>query len=408
MRPDTDPQPTDQSNDPTDRGATPPPGGREAPDGSGGGSTRRTLGTALLAAVLASALTLSVGEALRGNGGTAQDAQGTQEAEQTSETDAGTTSISDQTASGESGASVAEIAEAVSPAVANVQVAAAGPAGPGGPGGGTGEGSAVVLREDGYLLTNRHVVAEADEVVVQLADGNDHEAEVVGADARSDLAVLRVDEQGLPAPTWADEQPEVGERAVAIGSPFGLEGTVTSGIVSALDRALSQGQTTLTGLIQTDAAINPGNSGGALVDGQGRVIGINTAILSGQSGTSAGVGFAVPATTATEVGEQLIEDGEVTWPQLGVVGSDVNPQIARAYGLSVEEGAVVAEVPSDGPAAEAGIQQGDIIVGLDGEEIDSMSALAAEVMSREVGDEVTVELIREGEEQQVTVELAAG
>jgi putative serine protease PepD len=260
------------------------------------------------------------------------------------------------------------------------------------------------FREDGYLLTNNHVVDGASTVRVTLADGTSHEAEVVGTDATSDLAVLRIDATDLPAATFAEDLPGVGTTAVAIGSPFGLDGSVSAGIVSALDRTLSDGATTLTGLIQTDAAINPGNSGGPLVDDQGRIIGINTAIYSG-SGTNEGVGFAVPATTATAVASQLIEGTEVAWPMLGVVGQDVDPSLAEAYGLPTDQGALVGEVAPDSGAEEAGLLPGDIVVELEGRTITSMSDLASAVRSHEVGDTVSVGVLRDGERLDLDVTL---
>jgi S1-C subfamily serine protease len=288
---------------------------------------------------------------------------------------------------------IPEIAQTVLPSVARVDVGSAA---------GQGAGSAVIYREDGYLLTNYHVVAEAQQVQVTLADGQTRTAEVVGTAPFTDLAVLRIDEQGLPAATFADDIPEVGSTAVAVGSPFGLDATVTAGVISATDRQLPDQNISLNGLIQTDAAINPGNSGGALADDRGRVVGINTAILSG-SGTNSGVGFAVPSTSVVPLADQIIETGEVNPGYLGIEGGDIPPETAEAFDIT--QGAVVVEVVPGAPAAEAGLQPEDIIVEFDGEEVSSMGTLSSQVMLHQPGDEVTIVFVRDGERQQVTVTL---
>ncbi len=300
-------------------------------------------------------------------------------------------------AAGEAG--VREIAQNVGPSVARVD--AAGPMGP-------GAGSAVVYDADGVLVTNAHVVAGAREVSVTLPDGGREPAEVVGVDERSDIAVLRVDADQLPVPDWADGDADlqVGDQVVAIGTPFGLEGSVTSGVVSALGRTVPTGAGgPLVDLIQTDAAINPGNSGGALVDADSRVVGINTAIASGTGGWQ-GVGFAIPSATVQAVADQLLETGEVEHAELGVVGQTVDPDIARLYGLPVDEGAVVAEVRDGSPADRAGLQTGDIIVAVDGDPVGSIVELAGRIQQRRPGDTVTVEFIRAGASREVTVELS--
>jgi len=289
---------------------------------------------------------------------------------------------------------VTEIASSVSPSVAKVDVATAQ---------GQGSGSAVVYRADGYLLTNAHVVAEAGQVGITLADGSEHEAEVVGADPASDLAVVRVDAD-LPAPPLAEDPPVVGDTAVAIGSPFGLEGSVTAGIVSALGRSVDGAQAALLDMIQTDASINPGNSGGALVDARGRVIGINTAILS-PSGGNNGIGFAIPITTAGPIADQLIESGAVDHAYLGVSGQTVDPAIAQAYDLPVEEGVLLASVQPDGPAAAAGLETSDIVTAVDGEAVGSMQEFAGRLARRSPADEVTLTVVRGDAEQDVGVRL---
>jgi S1-C subfamily serine protease len=294
---------------------------------------------------------------------------------------------------------VTAIARQVSPSVARVD--AQGPFG-------AGSGSAVVFRSDGVLVTNAHVVDGASRVTVTLPDGERREAEVVGGDPASDLAVLRVDASELPVPVWADADatPSVGDPVVAIGSPFGLDGSVTSGIVSALGRTVTPAQgVALVDLIQTDAAINPGNSGGALVDAAGRILGINTAIAS-SGGGSEGVGFAIPATTATNVADQLLADGVVRRAELGVAGQTVDADTAALYGLPVTSGAVVLDVRPDSPADRAGLEQGDIITAIDDEPVGSVAELVGRIQQRRPGDEVTLAVARPGTDgRTVTVTL---
>ncbi|MEX2504719.1 MAG: trypsin-like peptidase domain-containing protein [Egicoccus sp.] len=289
---------------------------------------------------------------------------------------------------------IGEIARQVTPSVARVD--ARGQAG-------SGSGSAVVYRADGVLVTNNHVVANAAEVTVTLPDGERMVAEVVGTDPTSDLAVLRVDATDLPVPNWADGEPEVGDTTVAIGSPFGLDGSVTAGIVSALGRTVATPGASLVDLLQTDAAINPGNSGGALVDAEGSVIGVNTAIASAGGGND-GIGFAIPASTVSSVADQLLENGAIQHAYLGVAGQDVDPDVARLYGLPVEQGVVLAQVP-DGPAADAGLQPGDIVVRLDEHEVATMADLAGRVRQYQPGDGIEVTYLRDGKEDTVTVTL---
>jgi S1-C subfamily serine protease len=284
----------------------------------------------------------------------------------------------------------------VSPSVVAVEVAGLA---------GQGAGSGVILREDGYILTNNHVVESASSVRVTLPDSGSLPAEVVGTDPTADLAVLKVDATGLPVPAFAERTPEVGDTAVAIGSPFGLEGSVTSGIVSALNRSLP-GQATLVDMIQTDAAINPGNSGGALVNGRSEVIGINTAILS-EVRQNNGIGFAIPITTALPIAEQIIDKGFVEHAQLGISGQDVDPTVAELYSLGVDEGALVAEVADGSAAADAGLERGDIITAIDGEEITSMGELAGRIRSYAPGDEIELTVFRGGEERSVAVTLGS-
>jgi S1-C subfamily serine protease len=310
---------------------------------------------------------------------------------------------------GEVSAVVPAVAEAVLPSVVSIDVDGvdAGPLG-----GGPALGSGVIYRSDGYILTNNHVIGDAESATVRLASGDILEAEVVGTDELNDLAVVRVGREDLPAINLRDrsEALVVGESVVAIGSPFGLDGSVTTGIISGLNRDLQVDEQDGAGLvipsvIQTDAAINPGNSGGALVDAEGRLIGINTAILT-RTGGSQGVGFAVPADQAVTSADQIIDQGFVRHPLLGISGIDVSPDVAEEFGLDAPRGAVVDAVQDGTGAEDAGVQPGDIIVAVDGESLATMSQLVAEVRSRAPGDTVTLSIVRNGDELELDVTLS--
>ena len=224
-----------------------------------------------------------------------------------------------------------------------------------------GLGSGVIVSPQGYLLTNHHVIAGADEIEVMLADGRQAKARVIGTDPESDVAVLKVDLDRLPSISFGDaDHIQVGDVVLAIGNPFGVGQTVTSGIVSALGRN-QLGINTFENFIQTDAAINPGNSGGALVDANGNLLGINTAIYS-KSGGSMGIGFAIPATTARQVMEGLIKDGQVTRGWIGVEPRDLTPEIAQTLNLPIKEGVLITGVLQSGPASEGGLRPGDVVV----------------------------------------------
>jgi S1-C subfamily serine protease len=308
---------------------------------------------------------------------------------------------------------VPAVAEAVTPSVVRVDVSVNG-AGAGAVPGRPSLGSGVIYRSDGYILTNEHVVGAGDEVTVRLASGDILDAEVIGRDELNDLAVLKVEESGLPAIQLRDAESDpliVGETVVAIGSPFGLDASVTAGVISALNREIrldeqeGGGLLTIPSVIQTDAAINPGNSGGALVDAQGRLIGINTAILTA-SGANQGVGFAVSAEQAVVSADQLIELGFVRHPLLGIAGADVTPAVAERFGLPASRGAVIESVQEGTGAAGADLRAGDIIVAVDGEPLATMSELVAEVRRRQPGDEVVLTIVRDGEESEVEVVLS--
>ncbi len=307
---------------------------------------------------------------------------------------------------------VPAVAEAVTPSVVRIDVRAGTEEGPG-PAGQSGLGSGVVYRSDGYVITNHHVIENANSVEVRLASGDVLEAEVIGSDELNDIAVVRVDADDLPAINLrgADEPLLVGETVIAIGSPFGLDASVTAGVISALNREIrldevgpGQGVRTIPSIVQTDAAINPGNSGGALVDAQGRLVGINTAILT-RSGASQGVGFAVPGDQAVDSAEQLIDQGFVRHPLLGIAGQDVSAEIADELGLPARRGAIIESVQPGTGAADAGLRPGDVIVSVDGEPLVTMSQLVAEVRRRDPGDIVVLEIFRDGDLQDVEVEL---
>ncbi len=269
-----------------------------------------------------------------------------------------------------------------------------------------GLGSGVIVREDGYVLTNNHVIQGADELTVELFDGRKLPAKVVGADPRSDLAVLRVDASGLPAMSIGDsEKVRIGEWVLAIGSPFNenLQHTVTAGIVSATGRS-GMNLNEYEDFIQTDAAINPGNSGGALVNLDGEMIGINSAIAS-RTGGSNGIGFAIPANIAVDVMNDLITDGKVTRGWLGVSIQDVNQDLAQAMGLSTESGVLINSVAKDGPAEKAGLDQGDVIVRFDGKTMKNVSELRLAVAKADPSDEAEVVVLRDGKEKTVAVRL---
>ncbi len=275
-----------------------------------------------------------------------------------------------------------------------------------------GEGSGVIWSAEGDIVTNHHVIEGADEVVVAFADGSRAPGEVVASDPRSDLAVVRVErsEGGglLPAAEFATELPPVGSLAIAMGNPLGFENSVSAGIVSGHHRAVpgaaAQGAPGLVDLIQTDAPISPGNSGGALVGADGRVIGVNVAYSPPQAG-SVSIGFAIPAPTVRDVVEQLLEDATVDHPWLGVQPAQLTSQIAEQFGLATDTGALVIDLAPTGPAAQAGIEPGDVIVAVDDQPVEAVEELLSALRQREVGDQVTVHVLRGDEEQAFAVTL---
>lgn len=267
-------------------------------------------------------------------------------------------------------------------------------------------GSGVIVdAEKGYVLTNHHVIAAADDISVNLADGRTLTAERVGADPATDLAVVRIPPEQLTALPLADSDLRVGDFVVAVGNPFGLGQTVTSGIVSALGRGGLQG-VGVQNFIQTDASINPGNSGGALVNLRGELIGINTAIYS-RSGESAGIGFAIPATLVRQVMQQLVEHGEVRRGSLGIQAQDLDAALAEGLGERAGSGVVVTQVDTGGAAAAAGIQVGDVLTQVDGHPVRNVRSLAGIEGLLPVDRGIDIVLRRDGRERQVSVRLDA-
>ena len=277
------------------------------------------------------------------------------------------------------------------------------------PGGGQdfvqrGLGTGVIVRADGYILTNHHVVKDADEVQVRLSTGQLSPAEVVGADPKTDLAVIRVKADNLtPATLGVSEEVRVGEWVIAVGNPFGLDQTVTAGIVSAKGRA-NVGLVEYEDFIQTDAAINPGNSGGPLVNLRGEVVGVNTAIVS-RSGGYQGIGFAVPIDLARVVMDKLIETGRVDRGWLGVVIQDLNEELAKSFGFQGTDGALISGVTPGGPAEKAGLKAGDVVLRFDGEPVKSVKELRHRVAGTSPGKTVEVEIWREGKTRTVEVKI---
>jgi serine protease DegQ len=254
-------------------------------------------------------------------------------------------------------------------------------------------GSGVIVSPAGYVLTNNHVIEEADEIEVILNDGRKSVAKVIGTDPETDLAVLKVELGNMPVITLGDsESLSVGDPVLAIGNPFGVGQTVTSGIVSALGRT-QLGINTFENFIQTDAAINPGNSGGALVDIQGRLMGINTAIYS-RSGGSMGIGFAIPTSTARNVMEAIVRDGQVTRGWIGVEPQDLTPELAEGFGIPAGSGVIITGVLQNGPAAQAGIRPGDVITHVANRPVSNVAQLLTAVAALPPGEPAELAVTR--------------
>ena len=269
----------------------------------------------------------------------------------------------------------------------------------------SGLGSGVIMSADGYVLTNNHVVQEADHIEAVLADGRRASARVIGADPESDLAVLKIDLPDLPVMTPSDsDRIEVGDRVLAIGNPFGVGQTVTSGIVSALGRD-QLGINTFENFIQTDAAINPGNSGGALTDEQGRLLGINTAIYS-RSGGSLGIGFAIPVNVARQALQDIVQNGRVVRGWIGVESTALTPDLAENLGAASAQGAIITGVLNGGPAARAGMRPGDVVTRINGRPIRTVAELRSGITALRPGTAATFTALRQG--QNVEMQLVPG
>jgi serine protease Do len=270
-------------------------------------------------------------------------------------------------------------------------------------------GSGVIVSQDGYIVTNNHVVEQADEIKVTLIDKKSFRAKVIGSDPKTDIAIIKIDAKGLPVIPWGDsERLQVGEFVLAIGNPFGLSHTVTMGIISAVGRA-DVGIADYENFIQTDAAINPGNSGGPLVNIRGELIGINTAIFS-KTGGYQGIGFSVPSGMVRLVMDQLIKAGKVTRGWIGVTIQELTPEIAQKFGLKTAQGALVSDVAKGSPAQKAGIMRGDIILQFDGNKIKDVSSLRNMVAQMKIGSKVEVKILRKDREMTffvIIVELPA-
>jgi serine protease DegQ len=265
-------------------------------------------------------------------------------------------------------------------------------------------GSGVIVSSKGYILTNHHVVDAADEIEVALADGKKMKARTVGSDPESDIAVLQVSSGPLPAITFGDADAlRVGDVVLAIGNPFGVGQTVTMGIVSALGRN-RLGINTFENFIQTDAAINPGNSGGALIDTAGNLVGINTAIYSrSSSGGSLGIGFAIPASSAKDIMEQIIQTGSVTRGWIGVEAQEITPEIAESFGLSSSNGVLIAGVLRGGPADRAGVQPGDVLTAVEGKPINDRNSMLNLVAALVPGKRAAIRLRRDNKDLEIKV-----
>ena len=268
-----------------------------------------------------------------------------------------------------------------------------------------GQGSGVIVDSSGLIITNNHVVNKADDIRVFLSDKREFKGKLIGTDAKTDIAVVSIEATGLPTIPFADsDQLEVGEFVLAVGSPFGLTQSVTMGIVSAVGRA-SMGIAEYEDFIQTDAAINPGNSGGALVNVQGQLVGINTAIFS-QSGGNMGIGFAVPSNMARSIMDQLVKTGKVVRGWLGVAIQDLTPELAAQFGIPNTKGVLVSDVMGDSPAKKAGFERADVITEYDGKPMDSPTHLRNAVAATPIGRKVSVQVIRDKKPKTISVTIA--
>ncbi len=275
-----------------------------------------------------------------------------------------------------------------------------------------GLGSGVIVSPNGYILTNNHVVEKANSLKIELSDGRNFTGKVVGADPQTDVAVVKINASALPTLPFANsDAARVGDLCFAIGNPFGQDHTVTMGIVSAKNRVLER-NTYIQNFIQTDAAINPGNSGGALINARGELIGMNTMILTGGSsfggeGGNVGIGFAVPSNMAKQVMDQIMKSGKVSRGYMGVTLGALTPDLAKAFGVSQNHGAVVGDITSGAPGAKAGLKSGDVITAIDGKQVEGPDDLTMDVISRSPGTSVTLDVVRNGQPMKINVTLGA-
>ena len=268
-------------------------------------------------------------------------------------------------------------------------------------------GSGVIISANGHIITNNHVVENASQITVTLYDSREYPGKVVGTDPKTDLAVIKIEADNLPTLKWAEyEKLQVGDLVLAVGSPFGLSSTVTLGIISALGRG-NVGIADYEDFVQTDAAINPGNSGGALVNANGELIGINTAIFS-RTGGSEGIGFAIPSSIALDVVDALMKTGKVVRGWMGIAIQEITPALAKSFKLPDQRknGVLISDVNEDGPSHAAGLKRGDVIVGFDGKDVKNVSQLRNMVARTIVGRSANVKVLREGKEQVVAVKIA--
>jgi serine protease Do len=267
-----------------------------------------------------------------------------------------------------------------------------------------GQGSGFIVTSDGYLLTNNHVVADADKVTVTLVDGRKFTAKIVGTDPRSDVAVIKIDAKNLPVlPLGDSDKLQVGEWVIAVGNPFGLSHTITAGIVSAKGRS-SVGISDYENFIQTDAAINPGNSGGPLVNLDGQAVGMNTAIFS-RSGGYMGIGFAIPINMIKVIFDQLVKTGHVTRGYLGIMIQDLTPELAKSFDLKDNQGVLVAQVTKDSPAEKAGLKQGDVIIEFAGQPVKKIGPFRNRVALKAPGSKQTIVVLRDGKRKELAVTI---
>jgi len=267
-----------------------------------------------------------------------------------------------------------------------------------------GMGSGVIFDPKGYILTNNHVIAGAEKIDATLASGDVLHGKLVGACVSDDIAIIKVNGENLPTAELGDsDKLRVGQTVFAIGNPFGLAGgpTVTKGVISAVKRSIRSERGLIEDLVQTDASINPGNSGGPLVDVEGRVVAINTALVP----FAQGIGFAIPVNSAKRCATEIITHGRVIRPWLGVSGLSLTPEIAAYYNLPVEKGALISEVMSGSPAERAGMERGDIIIGFGDKSINNIEELVKEIQKRKIGEKARVLLLRDGEKWMADVKL---